>query len=51
MVAGRATDLESGLAQAAESIDRGRADAALDGLVAVSQAGLAEELGSAGSAG
>jgi anthranilate phosphoribosyltransferase len=44
MVAGRATDLESGLVQAAESIDSGRADAALDALVATSQAGLAEEL-------
>jgi anthranilate phosphoribosyltransferase len=47
MVAGRATDLESGLVQAAESIDSGRADAALDALVAVSQAGLADELQSA----
>jgi anthranilate phosphoribosyltransferase len=44
MVAGRVTDLESGLVRAAESIDSGRADAALDALVAVSQAGLAEEL-------
>ena len=45
MVAGRAADLAGGLVQAAQSIDSGRAEAALDALVAISQSALAEELG------
>ena len=45
MVAGRAADLAGGLVQAAQSIDSGRAEAALDALVAISQAALADELG------
>jgi len=40
MVAGRAKDLEAGVALASESLDSGRAAAALDGLVATSQAAL-----------
>jgi anthranilate phosphoribosyltransferase len=44
IVAGRASDLGGGLIQAAEAIDSGRADAALDALVATSQAALAEEV-------
>jgi anthranilate phosphoribosyltransferase len=45
MVAGRAADLAGGLVQAAQSIDSGRAEAALDALVAISQLALADELG------
>ncbi len=45
MVAGRAADLAGGLVQAAQSIDSGRAEAALDALVAISQSALADELG------
>ena len=44
MVAGRAADLAGGLVQAAQSIDSGRAEAALDALVAISQSALADEL-------
>jgi len=40
VVAGRVTDLESGVAAAAESIDSGRAVAVLDALVATSQEAL-----------
>ncbi|HXP33674.1 MAG TPA: anthranilate phosphoribosyltransferase [Acidimicrobiales bacterium] len=40
VVAGRVTDLESGVEAAAESIDSGRAVAVLDGLVATSQEAL-----------
>jgi anthranilate phosphoribosyltransferase len=43
MVAGRAADLAGGLLQAAQSIDSGRAEAALDALVSISQAALADE--------
>ena len=42
MVAGRADDLEGGLALAAESIDSGRALGVLDALVATSQAAAAQ---------
>jgi anthranilate phosphoribosyltransferase len=42
MVAGRADNLEDGLALAAESLDRGRALAVLDALVATSQAAAAQ---------
>ncbi len=45
MVAGRAADLAGGLVQAVQSIDSGRAEAALDALVAISQLALADELG------
>jgi anthranilate phosphoribosyltransferase len=40
MVAGRADDLAAGIVQAAESIDRGRAAAVLEAMVATSQAAL-----------
>jgi anthranilate phosphoribosyltransferase len=43
MVAGRAADLTEGLVQAAQSIDSGRAEAALDALVSISQAALSDE--------
>jgi anthranilate phosphoribosyltransferase len=42
MVAGRAADLAAGLELATGSVDSGRADAALDALVATSQAALAD---------
>jgi anthranilate phosphoribosyltransferase len=45
MVAGRAADLAGGMVQAAQSIDSGRAEAALDALVAISQSALADERG------
>jgi anthranilate phosphoribosyltransferase len=45
MVAGRVTDLASGLTLARESIDSGRALAVLDGLVATSQAALRDQPG------
>jgi anthranilate phosphoribosyltransferase len=45
MVAGRVTDLASGLTLARESIDSGRAVAVLDALVATSQAALRDQPG------
>ncbi|HEX4174738.1 MAG TPA: anthranilate phosphoribosyltransferase [Acidimicrobiales bacterium] len=45
MVAGRVTDLASGLTLASESIDSGRAVAVLDALVATSQAALRDQPG------
>jgi anthranilate phosphoribosyltransferase len=42
LVAGRVADLAGGVELATESIDSGRADAALSGLVATSQAALAD---------
>jgi anthranilate phosphoribosyltransferase len=42
MVAGRVADLAAGMELAAGSIDSGRAEAALDALIATSQAALAE---------
>ena len=45
MVAGRATDLQGGLALAAESIDSGRAVGVLHALVATSQDELRRQQG------
>ena len=43
VIAGRAPDLAGGLAQAADSVDSGRAAGVLDGLARVSKLALAEE--------
>jgi anthranilate phosphoribosyltransferase len=45
MVAGRADDLESGMALASESLDSGRAVGVLDALVATSQEALRQQTG------
>jgi anthranilate phosphoribosyltransferase len=42
MVIGQADDLEAGVQRAAESIDSGRAEAALDALISTSQAAWAD---------